>query len=487
MASKKRALRLVGKSESVTLESIVQQPAELIEDEFEALLDEVSDEEFGLPEFKDDATPAEQRTKLKEWTSQDFSNIYVRYRPHLERYARRWINNPSQIDEVVQDAFLYLMVTLPELDSEIGVLRFLKWKLRLICLDVIRASGRAQLNNIDDHHDYLEADTPEASAALEQADDAAVVRLALSKLTPRHREVLLATMYEEKSALEVAAQVGLSENATRQLIFRARAAFKKALVGDIQTDGMSAGAILSVAARKAAEDAKKVGVQAMVLMVFMVLAIGSYFSINGQGTVPGGVIAQGPEEPAVPAAPAKPGVVDQGSGSQGNSGKIDTTVVAAPASFIKPVAQPADTPTPEASAVSKAAVNVAMNQAAAASATVFRASNSAPGSLVNQYVIQSENSRVTATFDYSTAKGLSNLVFKINIDGIVYTAYGLSPNVSTQNGRLILSAQLADLVSPDNVVLSNTALSLANVRLEFNQEELASGSQQASLTFTPTK
>ena len=78
-------------------------------------------------------------------------------------------------------------------------------------------------------------------------------------------------------------------------------------------------------------------------------------------------------------------------------------------------------------------------------------------------------------------------MFKINIDGIVYTAYGLNPSVSSQNGRLILSAQLADLVSPDNVVLSNTALSLANVRLEFNQEELASGSQQASLTFTPTK
>ncbi|MFM5904949.1 MAG: RNA polymerase sigma factor, partial [Micrococcales bacterium] len=182
MASKKRALRLVGKSESVTLQSIVEQPADLIEDEFEALLDEVSDEEFGLPEFKDESTPAEQRAKLKEWTSQDFSNIYVRYRPHLERYARRWISNPSQVDEVVQDAFLYLMVTLPELDSEIGVLRFLKWKLRLICLDVIRASGRAQLNNIDDH-DYLESDSPEASAALEQADDAAVVRLALSKLT----------------------------------------------------------------------------------------------------------------------------------------------------------------------------------------------------------------------------------------------------------------------------------------------------------------
>ncbi|MFM5905786.1 MAG: RNA polymerase sigma factor [Micrococcales bacterium] len=480
MASKKRALRLVGKSEPVTLESIVQQPAELIEDEFEALLDEVSDEEFGLPEFKDDSTPAEQRAKLKEWTSQDFSNIYVRYRPHLERYARRWISNPSQVDEVVQDAFLYLMVTLPELDSEIGVLRFLKWKLRLICLDVIRASGRAQLNNIDDH-DYLESDSPEASAALEQADDAAVVRLALSKLTPRHREVLLATMYEEKSALEVAQQVGLSENATRQLIFRARAAFKKALVGDIETEGMSAAAILSVAARKAAEDAKKVGVQAMVLMVFMVLAIGSYFSINGQGTVPTNVVAQRPDKPVVPSTP------ESTDSANPVAPATQPTIAAGSEAQATSAVAPSSTPEPSSSAVSQAAVGVAMNQAAPVQALVFRANNSAPGVLVNKYLIQTDNSRIAGSFDYSTARGMANLSFQITIDGIVYQAFATNQQVSVVDGRLVLTAQLADLVSPDNVVLGNTALSLANVRLEFNQEELASGAQQASLVFTPKK
>jgi len=67
-------------------------------------------------------------------------------------------------------------------------------------------------------------------------------------------------MYEEKSISQVAAQIELSENATRQLLHRARAAFKIALIGDVDTAGMSAGAILSVAARKAAQETKKVGV-----------------------------------------------------------------------------------------------------------------------------------------------------------------------------------------------------------------------------------
>jgi RNA polymerase sigma-70 factor (ECF subfamily) len=183
------------------------------------------------------------------------------------------------VDEVVQDAFLYLMVSLPELDSEIGVLRFLKWKTRLLSLDVIRASGRAYINSIDDVQEP-ESNDPHVSTNLEQQDDAAVVRLALSKLNPRHREVLIASMYEEKSTEEIASQVGLSENATRQLIFRARAAFKKALIGDVDTTGMSAAAILSVAARKAASEGKKVGAAALTLIALVVMSLTVFPGLN---------------------------------------------------------------------------------------------------------------------------------------------------------------------------------------------------------------
>ena len=264
----KREEKKAAKAASVALPS-----ENLVEDPLEALLDEQSDEEFGDLVLRDaQRSRAGKTVKLAEWTAQDFSSIYIRFRPHLERHARRFLTNPSQVDEVVQDAFLYLMVSLPELDSEIGVLRFLKWKTRLLALDVIRASGRAYINSIDDVPEPESAD-PEASSYLEQQDDAAVVKLALSKLNPRHREVLIASMYEEKSTEQIAAQVGLSENATRQLIFRARSAFKKALIGDVDTTGMSAAAILSVAARKAASEGKKVGAAALTLIALVVMSL----------------------------------------------------------------------------------------------------------------------------------------------------------------------------------------------------------------------
>jgi DNA-directed RNA polymerase specialized sigma24 family protein len=235
------------------------------EDPLEALLDEQSDEEFGDLELKERAG---KPVKLAEWSAQDFSSIYLRFRPHLERHARRFLRNPSQVDEVVQDAFLYLMVSLPELDSEIGVLRFLKWKTRL---------------------------------------------LALSKLNPRHREVLIASMYEEKSTEQIAAQVGLSENATRQLIFRARAAFKKALIGDIDTTGMSAAAILSVAARKAASEGKKVGAAALTLIALVVMSLTVFPGLN---RAPSDQMAGAPK-PETSQEAGQSGEAGQGSGAAG--------------------------------------------------------------------------------------------------------------------------------------------------------------------------
>jgi RNA polymerase sigma-70 factor (ECF subfamily) len=316
------------------------------EDPLENLLDEESDEDFGYVVTRDRATgPDGHPVKLADWSAQDFASIYTRFRPHLERHARRFLNNPSQVDEVVQDAFLYLMVSLPELDSEIGVLRFLKWKTRLLCLDVIRASGKAYVSNIDDVAEPMSSD-PEVSSYLEQQDDAAVLRLALSKLNPRHREVLLASIYEEKSTEQIAAQVGLSENATRQLIFRARSAFKKALLGDdINTDGMSAAAILSVAARKAAHEAKKVGAQAMVFVLFMMLAIGAFVNFTGRGTqtqqlaesqAPTPAQTQSPEASA-PEAQTPSETVQVSEGAE---------IVAAPASNSQPSASPSVSASP---------------------------------------------------------------------------------------------------------------------------------------------
>ena len=238
-----------------------------------------TDEEFGLPEFKEHFADTLTPAVLRDWTAKDFASIYVRFRPHLERHARRFLVNPSQVEEVVQDAFLYLMTTLPELDSELGVLKFLKWKVRLLSLDVIRANSRASISPLEELPD-IESDEPETSQGLERAEDAAIVSMALAKLQPRQREALIATLYEEKSTEVVASQMGLSENAFRQLLFRARSSFKKALVGEAETAGMSAAEILSVAARKAASESGRIISAAGAFLLVLAVSIGVLPNLN---------------------------------------------------------------------------------------------------------------------------------------------------------------------------------------------------------------
>lgn len=222
-------------------------------------------EQFDLPSFKP------EKQNLKTWTAQDFSNIYVRFFPHLIRHARRFLTNHAQAEEVVQDAFLYLMTSLPEIDSEIGVLKLLKWKVRLLALDVISAEGRVSFSPVE----TVElADTVELSETLVRADDAAIVSMALAKLSPRQREAIISSVYQEKPTSDVAAQLGLSENATRQLLLRAKSAFKKALVGEAETAGLSVSQILSVAARKAAGDATKYLGAASAIILVLAVGIG---------------------------------------------------------------------------------------------------------------------------------------------------------------------------------------------------------------------
>jgi RNA polymerase sigma-70 factor (ECF subfamily) len=242
-------------------------------DPLEQLLDQVSDADFGPAEIREHLDENSQPLVLRNWKAQDFANIYVRFHPHVLRQAKRYLTNHSQAEEITQDAFLYLMTSLPEVDSEIGVLKLLKWKVRLLALDLIKINSQASFAPLDNQPE-LSIDDSALSLELERADDAAIVALALAKLEPRQREALVASLYEEKTSSQVAAQLGLNENATRQLVFRAKAAFKKALVGEAETRGLTVSEIISVAARKASKDAGKYVSVASALLLVLAVSIG---------------------------------------------------------------------------------------------------------------------------------------------------------------------------------------------------------------------
>jgi hypothetical protein len=197
----------------------------------------------------------------------------------------------------------------------------LKWKARLIALDVIKANSGAKFAPLDDQLE-LSVDDSEMSLELERADDAAIVAMALAKLEPRQREALIASLYEEKATSEVASQLGLNENATRQLVFRAKSAFKKALVGEAETRGLSVSEILSVAARKASKDAGKYISAASALLLVLAVSIGIFPNLGNNNQQ---LIAEGPSATESQAVPV-PGSTDENVVPSDDSLAIDVAV-----------------------------------------------------------------------------------------------------------------------------------------------------------------
>ena len=486
------------------------------EDSLESLLDEESDEEFGLPRFQDHFADPMTPAVLKEWSAKDFASIYVRFRPHLERHAKRFLNNSSQVEEVVQDAFLYLMTTLPELDSELGVLRFLKWKTRLLAIDVIRANSKVSLAPLDEHGEF-EASTPEVSQDLERADDAAIVGLALAKLQPRHREALIATLYEEKSAQVVSAQMGLSENAFRQLLFRSRSAFKKALIGEAETAGLSMSGILSIAARKAAAESGKIASVAGAFLLVLAVSVGvipnlasttseeiisqpaivAEDSAAPNAASPNTAPVESPvTEPEPVQAPSTAIPVDEAAD---NEGPEVVNVIQEPTALAAENLEDQLTALPSEESIQRGQVveslQETLNGAAAVTLASSSVGSSAISSLAPGYVELSTGSGLTGqvSFDAASKNGIQSAWLKISVGGKNFIAV---PNVSfsqktiRQDGSMLIEYIATDLLIGDAsgefefVALNDTVVSRSAIRvnlvLDSNGELLNS-----SLSLTP--
>jgi RNA polymerase sigma-70 factor (ECF subfamily) len=448
------------------------------EDPLDQLLDEESDEEFGLPEFREHFADSLTPAVLKDWTAKDFASIYVRFRPHLERHARRYLVNPSQVEEVVQDAFLYLMTSLPELDSELGVLKFLKWKTKYLALDVIRSNSRASMAPLDEQPEFASND-PEIGQDVERAEDAAIVSMALAKLQPRHREALIATLYEEKPQEVVAAQMGLSENAFRQLLFRARSSFKKSLIGEAETAGLSMSQILSIAARKAAAESGKYISAAGAFLLVLAISIGVLPNLSPtvteQTVSQPEVTAVAPaEEPAAvePAAPAAEPEVETPT--------IETVVETAPAVItatvtVNQVAAAQAEPKLDTQALLLSTVQPllgarALNQLSGTD--VAGVENFSSGEIT---VRNSAGLKAVVNYDLNTERGIQAVYFEFKLGDTLFYAVPrtwLAEKQIDSQGRTVLLLGATDLVVGNadgklgNVVVENSVLGNGKVRLQ---------------------
>jgi RNA polymerase sigma factor (sigma-70 family) len=177
----------------------------------------------------------------------------------------------------------------PELDTADRAMAYLRTTVNNLCLNVIRATGsRPNLVAIDS--DATQERLAEIAAenhipmdsTLAAAEDASIIREALSRLSETQRTALVMWEVEGRTTKEIAQAIGTSEKNVRHVVQRARASFIRVLtewVVDEKT-GSTALDALSGTYKKAAELAKKSSKVALSLLIVLVAFLG-FNSVTG--------------------------------------------------------------------------------------------------------------------------------------------------------------------------------------------------------------
>ena len=223
------------------------------------------------------------------WSVSDLSALYTQNRSSLIAQARRILRSDADAAEVVQDAFLKFILAAPELDTADRAMAYLRTTVNNLCLNVIRATGsRPNLVAIDS--DATQERLSEIAAenhipmdsTLAAAEDASIIREALSRLSETQRTALVMWEVEGRSTKEIAQAIGTSETNVRHVVQRARASFVRILSEWVLDENTGATALDALAGtyKKAAELAKKSSKIALSLLIVMVAFLG-FNSITG--------------------------------------------------------------------------------------------------------------------------------------------------------------------------------------------------------------
>lgn len=226
---------------------------------------------------------------VSTWSVADLSALYTQERTALIAQARRILRSDADASEIVQEAFLKFILAAPELDSKDRAMAYLRTSITNLCLNQIRATGsRPNLVAIDS--DTTQERINELSAEnyvsvddrLVAAEDASIVREALSRLSSAQRTALVMWEVEGRSTEEIAKELGTSASNVRHIVTRARGSFVRVLnewIIDSKT-GTTALEALSSSYKKAAELAKKSSKAALSLLIVLVAFLG-FNSITG--------------------------------------------------------------------------------------------------------------------------------------------------------------------------------------------------------------
>jgi RNA polymerase sigma factor (sigma-70 family) len=257
---------------------------------------------------------AQAPATVAAWSVSDLSALYTQNRSSLIAQARRILRSDSDAAEVVQDAFLKFILAAPELDTADRAMAYLRTTVNNLCLNVIRATGsRPNLVAIDSDatkerlSEIAAQNHIPMDATLAAAEDASIIREALSRLSETQRTALVMWEVEGRTTKEIATAIGTSEKNVRHVVQRARASFIRVLTDWVVDEKTGATALDSISGtyKKATELAKKSSKVALSLLIVLVAFLG-FNSVTGSEFNNGSVVSTLTQDAPASAQPSTP-------------------------------------------------------------------------------------------------------------------------------------------------------------------------------------
>jgi len=220
------------------------------------------------------------------WSVAQFSYFYTQNRSELIAHANRIVKDKAKAEEITQEALVKFMLAAPELSSDSHALSYLHRTIENLCIDLFRAENRRpNLVALDDATVEVESAwqvSGDHSVEISAAEDAAIIRQALSLLSPAERAALVMWEVEGRSTKEIAKELGIKESAVRHTVSRARASLRKVLSVLIidEERGLTALDILSTTYKKATEIAGKSSKIALTFILVLTAFLG-FHSVTG--------------------------------------------------------------------------------------------------------------------------------------------------------------------------------------------------------------
>ena len=160
----------------------------------------------------------------RQGDTEAIDRLLLQCQPDLMRFARRVCATPEDVEDAVQE-------TLWIASRKIGTLRtaaaFATWSFRVVqreCYRLFNMTRRETTMDLLDESCLVVAEDGQGHAQLKTD-----VVAALAKLPAAHRQVLVMRDLEEKSAPEVAAELGITIQTVKSRLHRARLALRGSL------------------------------------------------------------------------------------------------------------------------------------------------------------------------------------------------------------------------------------------------------------------